>query len=163
MKAIHNIKPIFDKNSKILILGSMPSISSRECKFYYANKYNRFWKIIESLFNISLKNNEDKIKFLLDNNIAIFDMIKECDIVGSSDSSIKDIVLNDIEYIVKNSSIKYIFCTGKTSYNLFIKNFSYLNIKCFCLPSPSSANARYSFDNLLEEYNIIKKCLYEFK
>ncbi len=159
MKVKHILKPIYNEQSKVLILGSMPSIISRENNFYYAHKTNRFWKILSILFNTELKTNTDKENFLLNNNIAIFDMIKECDINGSSDSSIKNIKINNLKPIIKNSKIKYIFCTGKLSYNLYQKYYKDLNLECFYLPSPSSANATYSLEKLLTEYKIIKEKL----
>ena len=119
MKVKHTLKPIYNEFSKILILGSMPSTISRETNFYYAHKTNRFWPILSILFNTELKTISNKENFLLNNNIAIFDMIKECDINGSSDSSIKNIKVNNLIPIIKNSNIKYIFCTGKLSYNLY--------------------------------------------
>ena len=121
MKVKHTLKPIYNEQSKVLILGSMPSIISRENNFYYAHKTNRFWIILSILFNTKLKTNTDKENFLLNNNIAIFDMIEECDINGSSDSSTKNIKINNKKPIIKNSKIKYIFCTGKLSYNLYKK------------------------------------------
>ena len=159
MKVKHTLKPIYNEESQVLILGSMPSIISRENNFYYAHKTNRFWKILSILFNTELKTNTDKENFLLNNNIAIFDMIKECDINGSSDSSIKNIKINNLKPIIKNSKIKYIFCTGKLSYNLYKKYYKDLNLECFYLPSPSSANATYSLERLLNEYKIIKEKL----
>ena len=95
MNVKHTLKPIYNKFSKVLILGSMPSIISRENNFYYAHKTNRFWPILSILFNTELKTISNKENFLLNNNIAIFDMIKECDINGSSDSSIKNIKINN--------------------------------------------------------------------
>lgn len=154
-----NLKPIYNKNSKILILGSMPSIISRNNKFYYANKNNRFWKIINNLFNTSLINTKEKIEFLITNNIAIYDIIEECEIKNSSDSSIKNIKLTDIEKIIKNSNIKCVFCLGKLTYKLYNKNFKYLNINYYYLPSPSSANASYSLEKLIKKYKIIKEKL----
>ena len=159
MKVKHTIKPIYNKFSKILILGSIPSTISRETNFYYAHKTNRFWPILSILFNTELKTNTDKENFLLNNNIAIFDMIKECDINGSSDSSVKNIKVNNLIPIIKKSNIKYIFCTGKLSYNLYQKYYKDLNLECFYLPSPSSANATYSLEKLLNEYKIIKEKL----
>ena len=159
MKVKHTLKPIYNEFSKILILGSMPSTISRENNFYYAHKTNRFWKILSILFNTKLKTNTDKENFLLNNNIAIFDMIEECDITGSSDSSVKNIKVNNLIPIIKNSKIKYIFCTGKLSYNLYKKHYKDLNIEYYYLPSPSSANATYSLERLLNEYKIIKEKL----
>ena len=155
----HTLKPIYNKNSKILILGSMPSIISRENNFYYANKTNRFWLIINNIFNTNLNTNEEKENFLLQNNIALFDMIKSCDINSSSDSSIKNIKINNILPIINNSKIEYIFCTGKLSYNLYQKHYKYLNLECIYLPSPSSANASYSLEKLTNIYTIIKEKL----
>ena len=154
----HTLKPIYNKNSKILILGSIPSIKSRENNFYYANKQNRFWNIINILFKQNLNTNNEKTKFLLNNNIALYDVIKECEIVGSSDSSIKNIKINNIESIINKSNIKYIFLTGKTAYNLYKRYFNN-NIEYYYLPSPSSANATYSLDKLVSEYKIIKEKL----
>ena len=159
MKVKHTLKPIYNEFSKILILGSMPSTISRETNFYYAHKTNRFWPILSILFNTELKTISNKENFLLNNNIAIFDMIKECDITGSSDSSVKNIKVNNLIPIIKNSNIKYIFCTGKLSYNLYQKYYKDLNLECFYLPSPSSANATYSLEKLLNEYKIIKEKL----
>ena len=157
----HNIKPIYNKNSKILILGSIPSKVSRENNFYYTNKQNRFWKIMSILFDKDLDTVNKKIDFLLENNIALFDVIKECEIIGSNDSSISSVIVNDIDSIVKSTNINYIFCTGKKAYNLFNKYFSHLNIKCVGLPSPSSANATYSLDKLVDNYKIIKDILHK--
>lgn len=161
MKVKHTLKPIYNEQSKVLILGSMPSTVSRKNNFYYAHKTNRFWNILSILFDIDLNENVDKEKFLLNNNIAIYDMINECDIKGSNDSSIKNIKINDLKPIIKNSKIKYIFCTGKLSYNLYKKHYKNLNIECFYLPSPSSANATYSLEKLINEYSIIKDKLNE--
>lgn len=155
----HTLKPIYNEYSKVLILGSIPSIKSRENNFYYANKQNRFWNIINTLFNVKLKTNEEKREFLLNNNIALFDVIKECEINGSNDSSIKNIKINNIEKIINKSNIKYIFLTGKTAYNLYKKHFNNLKIDYYYLPSPSSANATYLLNDLIKEYSIIKEKL----
>ena len=96
MKVYHTLKPIYNKNSKILILGSMPSVISRNKNFYYANRNNRFWNIMENLFLTKFNSNLEKRKFLLDNKIALWDVIKSCEIKGSSDNSIKNVNINDI-------------------------------------------------------------------
>ncbi|MBQ9834114.1 MAG: DNA-deoxyinosine glycosylase [Bacilli bacterium] len=156
MKVIHNIEPIYNQKSQILILGSIPSKISRENNFYYANPTNRFWKIIGNIFNVELKDNNDKREFLLKNHIALWDVIKSCDINGSADASIKNVVVNDIDLIIKNSQIKNIYCTGKISHKLFIKYFpQYISITTL-LPSPSSANATYSLERLIREYENVK-------
>lgn len=137
----------------------MPSIISRKNNFYYANPSNRFWKIINNIFKVDLKTNKAKKAFLLKNKIALWDVIKSCDINGSSDASIKNVVVNDIDLIIKNSQIKNIYCTGKKSYELFIKYFPQYVSMTTILPSPSSANASYNLEKLTKEYEIIKKLI----
>ena len=160
MKVMHEFKPIYDNKSKILILGTMPSIKSRANKFYFSNPTNRFFKIMETLFNTKLLSNDDKKAFLLKNKIALWDVCKECEILASSDSSIKNIIPNDISIILKSSPIKAIFTTGKTAYKLYQKYiFPTTKIEAISLPSSSSANASYSLDKLINEYQIILKFL----
>lgn len=160
MKQFHKLKPIYNKNSKILILGSFPSVISRENNFYYANITNRFWKVLEKLFNVTLITNEDKINFLHTNYIALWDVIHSCDIHKSSDSSIKNVKPNDVVKLIKNTNIKYIFVNGRTAYNLYNKYLlKETNIEAFYLPSTSSANAAYSLDKLVCEYQKILKYL----
>lgn len=160
MKVMHEFKPIYDNKSKILILGTMPSIKSRANKFYYSNPTNRFFKIMETLFNTKLLNNDDKKAFLLKNKIALWDVCKECDILASSDSSIKNIIPNDISIILNSAPIKAIFTTGKTAYKLYQKYiFPNTKIEAISLPSSSSANASYSLNKLINEYQIILKFL----
>lgn len=158
MKVTHTLAPIYDNNSKILILGSMPSIKSRELNFYYANTTNRFWKIFEILFNTKLTTNEEKITLLHKNHIALFDVFKSVDINKSSDNSIKNYTLNDLSPITNNNKIKAIFVTGKKAYETFIKNNS-LDIEVFYLPSPSGANAKLSLNDLVNYYKIILEFL----
>ena len=127
-KVILNLKPIYNKNSKILILGSIPSITSRKNNFYYSHKNNRFWKIISYIFNYKFTTIQEKTQFLLKNKIALYDIIKECTIINSNDSTISNIKLTDIKTIIKNSKIKEVFCLGKLTYNLYKKNYNNLNI-----------------------------------
>lgn len=154
MQVYHPLNPIYDKDSQVLILGSMPSITSRNEGFYYANKNNRFWKVIEIIFNVNLNTNSEKENFLLKNNIALWDVFASCQIKGSSDSSIIDGKLNDIETLIKNSNIQVIFCTGKVAFNTLTKNFR-TNIPILYLPSPSSANAGTKIETLVTEYSKI--------
>lgn len=158
MKVYHELKPIYNKDSKILILGSMPSKVSRDSNFYYANKTNRFWPVMSILFNKDLNTNLEKEQFLIENNIALWDVIASCDINGSSDSSIKNIKVNNINKILKETEIKYIFCTGLKAYAIFNKYFK-INIPVIYLPSPSSANASLNIDNLVKKYTIIKEII----
>ncbi len=155
MRVTHPFEPIYDKNSKILILGSFPSVKSREASFYYAHTQNRFWKVLQKIYNYNkeLITKEDKIKFLLANNTAIWDSIKECDIENSDDSSIKNVIPNDIEKILKNSNVEKIFCNGNKSYEVFKKYHKNIKFKVDVLPSTSPANARYTLDKLVDVWS----------
>ncbi len=143
--------PIYDKNSNILILGSFPSVKSREANFFYGHPQNRFWKVIAAVYNTSLPESRDeKTEFLLNNKIALWDTIDSCDIIGSSDSSIKNAVPTDINMILNFSDIKRIFCNGATSHKLYMK-YCYPDTKAAAvkLPSTSPANAACSLDKLI--------------
>lgn len=156
MRVTHPFEPIYDKNSKVLILGSFPSVKSREDNFYYAHLQNKFWKVLQKIYgnNDKLETKEQKIKFLLDNGIAIWDSIKECDIENSADSTIKNVVPNDIKSILENSKIEKILCNGGTSFEVFKKYYKNdLGIKVDVLPSSSPANARYSLDKLVSVWS----------
>lgn len=155
MKYINNLKPIYNSESKILILGSFPSIISRKNNFYYANKQNRFWEIFEIIFNIKLNTKYKKIDFLLKNKIALWDIIYSCEIINSKDSSIKNVTPNDITQIIKISNINHIFITSKKALHYYTRFFNHLNINVSYLPSPSSANAKYSLNKLVEIYKKI--------
>ncbi|MFA6829980.1 MAG: DNA-deoxyinosine glycosylase [Bacilli bacterium] len=148
-----SIKPFYGKESRILILGSFPSIGSRKEGFYYAYPTNRFFKILASLF---LENEpvgtEKRKEFLKRHHIALFDVIWECDIQASSDSSIKNVVVNDFSEIISQSQIRAVFTTGTKSTQLYRKYVSSDNIY---LPSPSAANATTSLESLTEAYKII--------
>lgn len=163
----HTFEPVYDEKSKILILGSLPSVKSREEGFYYGHPRNRFWKVITAVVKMQKNNNyntnntesltiKDKKQLLLSNGIAIWDVIESCDIKGSSDSSIKNAKANDIERILKNSNIKRIYANGKTAGNLYRKYiFPKLKIDIIDLPSTSPANAAYSLEKLIAEWKNI--------
>jgi len=156
----HMFEPVYDKNSRILILGSFPSVKSREQNFYYGHPQNRFWKVLSCLLREELPNTvEEKKEMLLKNQIALWDVIQSCDIIGSSDSSIKNVVPADIDRILKKSSILKIFANGGKAYQLYqkycIKNTGKPIIK---LPSTSPANARFTLEGLTESWgNLIFK------
>ena len=121
----HEIPPVYDKNSKILILGSFPSVKSRENQFFYHHPQNRFWKVLSGVVGCDIPVTiDDKKEFLLNNNIAVWDVIASCEIEGSSDSSIKNVVVNDLNKIIDTCDIKQIFCNGGKSFELY-KNFLY--------------------------------------
>ena len=131
----HNIDPLYNNNSRILILGSFPSVKSREAHFFYHHPQNRFWKIIESLFNEDCTTIDKKKKCLLQNNIALWDVIESCEIEGSSDSSIKNVKINDLTKIINESKIKTVFTNGKKSYQLYNKYcYSETKINAISLP-----------------------------
>lgn len=154
---IHNINPIYDKNSRVLILGSFPSVKSREQQFFYGHPQNRFWKVISSLANSKVPETvEDKKVLLLKNNIAVWDVIKSCDIIGSSDSSISNVVVNDIKGLLSKTDIKVIYTNGNKAHSLFTKYFGE-ELSAIKLPSTSPANAQYSLERLIKEWKIILK------
>ena len=154
----HPIEPVFDKNSKILILGSFPSVKSREQMFFYGHPQNRFWKVISKIFNSDFPNTiEEKKQLLLNNHIAVWDVIAYCDINGSSDSSIKNVIPNDLTVILNIADIRKIIVNGKTAekyYNKYIKK--QITREAICLPSTSPANAAWSLDDLIKEWKTIK-------
>ena len=158
---IHPIPPLYDGNSKILILGSFPSVKSREAMFFYGHPQNRFWPLIARLFNEDIpKNTEEKRSLALRNNIALWDSIHSCTITGSSDSSIKDVVPNDISVILNNTKVRQIFCNGATSHKLYMKYICpSTGLEAIKLPSTSPANAAFGMDRLITEWSIIKDFL----
>lgn len=154
---IHEIPPVYDDRSKILILGSFPSVKSREGQFFYHHKQNRFWKVLSTIVNDVLPETIDQKKdFLLKNHIAVWDVIASCDIEGSSDSSIKNAVPNDFSDILKAAPIRKIYTNGGTAYKLYHKYCEKVTgIKAMKLPSTSPANASYSLDRLISEWKVI--------
>ena len=146
----HSFDAFFDQDSIYLFLGSFPSVKSRERNFYYMHPKNRFYPMLKNVFNddFTTTNIELKKSLLAKHHIALFDVIKSCEIIGSSDSSIKNIEVNDIESIIKNSNIKKIILNGKLAFNLFTKHFPNLLDKAYYLPSTSPANAKCSLANL---------------
>lgn len=154
----HNIEPVYDKNSQILILGSFPSVKSRECRFFYGHPHNRFWKVTAAVFGEKVPLSiDDKKEFLLRNKIALWDVISSCDIEGSSDSSIKNAVPNDINRILLSADIRKIFVNGKTAEKYYKKYLlPVTEVQATCLPSTSPANAAFGLERLIEEWKIIK-------
>ena len=151
---VHPIAPVFDERSKILILGSFPSVRSRETGFFYGHPQNRFWKVISALFDLSEPQSiEEKKTLLLSKKIALWDVIASCDIVGSMDNAIKNAVPNDISLILNTSGIEKIILNGKTAEKYFKKYIgSSLDIDAVCLPSTSPANAAWSLERLTDEW-----------
>lgn len=155
----HEFPPVYDENSEILILGSFPSVKSREMQFYYGHPQNRFWKLLAVLKQETVpKSIEEKKEFLLRNRIALWDVIASCEIRGSSDSSIKNAVPNDVSYIIGRSRITKIYANGgkaKQLYDRYLKEKT--GIPALQLPSTSPANAAYQMERLLESWNVINE------
>lgn len=156
-KVKHEFEPVYDKNSRILILGSFPSVKSREQQFYYGHPQNRFWKVIATLTGTPIPETiDEKKKMLLENGIAIWDVIAECEIIGSSDSSIRNVVATDLRQILDCAQIQQIYANGNTAKKLFDK---YQKPICGWeikgLPSTSPANAAFSLETLIERWSCI--------
>ena len=157
-KASHTFGPFYDKGSEILILGSFPSVKSREVGFYYGHPTNRFWKVVSDIFQrkepATIK---EKQELLLSCHIALYDVIDSCEIIGSADSSITDVKVPDLAPILNGTSVgSRIFVNGKTAYRLYMKyQFPIYGIRPICLPSTSAANARYRLDDLIREWQVI--------
>ena len=155
-KIKHPFEAIYDKNSKILILGSFPSVKSREQKFFYGHPQNRFWKVISAIFKEEIpKSIPEKKKMLISNKIALWDVIASCEIIGSSDSSITNAVPNDLTPIFKSATIEKVFCNGPKSFELYQKYiYPKNNIKAEKLPSTSPANAAFNLEKLIKEWSL---------
>ena len=159
---LHNIPPVFDKDSKILILGSFPSVKSRQQAFFYGHPKNRFWRVISEILGEPLPVDiPEKRELLLKNHIAVWDVIASCEISGSSDSSIKNVVPNDINSILQTADIRAVFVNGKTAEKFYKKyTQSGTETAAICLPSTSPANAAKSLDDLILEWKRILEYLY---
>ena len=171
---VHQIPPVWNKDSRILILGTMPSPKSRAAGFFYMHPQNRFWRVLPAVFGARLtfpNNAEDmeaaiaeRRKFLLERKIALWDVLASCDIEGAADASIKNAVPNDFGQIFEGAKIRRVFCAGKTAFNLWNKHCSALykeryGVEAECLASPSPANASWSFDRLLSDWARVKNWL----
>ena len=156
---IHPIPPVYDKRSTILILGSFPSVKSREASFFYGHPQNRFWKVLAAVWDANEPHTvEEKIELLLSNGIALWDVIASCEIQGSSDSSIRNVVPNDIGIILNAAKINRIYVNGKTAEKYYQKYlFPGIGIEAVCLPSTSPANAAWTLDNLIDAWRVIRK------
>lgn len=154
---IHPIEPVYDRYSEILILGSFPSVKSREEGFFYGHPQNRFWKTLAAIKQNSVPQTiEEKKKFLLEYHIAVWDVIHSCDISGSSDSSIKNVVPNDINTILNTAPIKRIYVNGKKAEQLYKKYIMpIVGREAVCLPSTSPANAAWSLERLIDAWRVI--------
>lgn len=155
---VHPIPPLFGENSHTLILGSFPSVKSREAMFFYGHPQNRFWSVLAMIYGVDKPETiEEKKKLILENNLALWDVIASCEITGSSDSSISDVTANDLDIVIKNSKIERIFVNGKTAEKYYNKyTYPKTGIKAICLPSTSPANAAWKVERLVESWKIIR-------
>ena len=155
----HPIPPFYDKESTILILGSFPSVKSREQMFFYGHPQNRFWSVTAAVYGQDTPQNiEEKKAFLKKNHIALWDVIGSCEIEGSADSTIRNVVPNDLGSILKTANIKAIYVNGKTAekyYNKYTKDR--IGRPAVCLPSTSPANAAWSREKLIEAWSVIRE------
>ena len=155
----HPIPPVYDSHSEVLILGSFPSVKSREASFFYGHSQNRFWRVLSAVCGEGVPATvEEKTSLLLRRHIALWDVIASCTIEGSSDSSIRDVVPNDLRPILEISGLRRIFVNGKTAARLYEKYIEpELGIPAVCLPSTSPANAAWNLEKLVEAWNVIRK------
>ena len=156
---LHPIPPIYNRDSRILILGSFPSVKSREGCFFYHHPQNRFWKVLADVFEQPVPVTiEQKKEFLLFNRIAVWDTIASCTITGSSDSSIKDVIPTDLNPILSEAEISQIYCNGGTSYKYYRKyQEKTTGLPAIALPSTSPANAAWSLERLKQEWAVIRQ------
>ena len=157
MRIEHPIPPLWSADSQTLILGSFPSVKSREAGFFYGHPQNRFWRVCAAVFSDAVPETiEEKKQFILAHGLALWDVIASCDIEGSSDSSIKNAVPNDFSFILKTAPIRQIYTNGGTAYKLYHKYCEKVTgFEAVKLPSTSPANASYSLERLISQWNQI--------
>lgn len=155
---VHNISPLFDARSRVLLLGSLPSPKSRQARFFYAHPQNRFWRVLAGVFDAPVPQTEDEKRALcLQNGVALWDTIRQCDIEGASDASIRNAVPNDIGGLLAQTQITRVFATGGKSAALYRKLVEpSLGLPITQLPSTSPANAAWSLERLIDAYQIIR-------
>ena len=153
----HPFEPLFDARSRILILGSFPSVRSREDGFYYAHPRNRFWRVLALLLGQPEPESiPEKKRLLLDSGIALWDAARSCEVKGSSDGSIRSVIPNDIGSILNGADIRGVYCNGRTAYGIYTKLCEPLTgVKAEPLPSTSPANAAMSAEKLAEAWKVI--------
>ena len=154
---IHPFGPLFNEESRILILGSFPSVKSREQNFFYGHPQNRFWKVVAALYGADVPESiEEKKRLILGNGLALWDSIASCEITGSSDASIRNAKANDISIILDSCDVRAIYCNGRKSHELYKKFREPAAVReAVCLPSTSPANAQWTLDKLIEAWSVI--------
>lgn len=154
----HPIAPVYDEHSNILILGSFPSVKSREQGFFYGHPQNRFWRVLAAVYGNQVPQTvEEKKVFLLQSGVAVWDVIASCEIQGSADSSIKDVVPTDLSGILAQAPVRRIYVNGKKAQQLYRKyQAKQTGIEAVCLPSTSPANAAWGMERLVEAWQVIR-------
>ncbi len=154
---VHPFPPLFDRESRVLILGSFPSVKSREQMFFYGHPQNRFWRVIARLYDAPEPTDiEQKTHLILSHHLSLWDSIRSCTIVGSSDSSVRDVTPNDLSVILDHSRVERIFCNGALSHRMYHRYIEpIIGIPAVKLPSTSPANASYSLERLVREWRVI--------
>ena len=157
MKLDHPFGPLYDENSRVLILGSFPSVRSREQNFFYGHPQNRFWKVVAEVFGQPVPQTvEEKKLLILDNGLALWDSIASCEITGSSDASIRNVRANDIGVILNSCSIERIYCNGRKSHEMYERYIEPETGRvAVCLPSTSPANAKWTLEKLTGAWSVI--------
>ena len=153
----HPFGPLFNEDSRVLILGSFPSVKSREQNFFYGHPQNRFWKVVAAVLRQPVPGTiEEKKELILSGRLALWDSIASCEITGSSDASIRNAKANDISIILENSKIERIYCNGRKSHELYRKYIeAQTGREAACLPSTSPANAQWSLEKLINAWSVI--------
>lgn len=151
---VHTFGPLYSKDSRILILGSIPSPASREVGFYYGHKQNRFWKMLAEVYGMPLPESiEEKRALVLGHGLALWDVIEECDIIGASDSSVKNVIPTDIPALLEKTQIERILCNGALAKKIYDRyQLERTGIPAIRMPSTSPANAAWRMDRLKEEW-----------
>ena len=155
----HDFQPIYNEESRVLMLGTMPSPKSRETGFYYGHPRNRFWKVVSDVCGEVLpETKEEKVAFALRNKIAVWDVLAGCEIKGAEDASIRNPVVNDLNVIIKSADIRAVFATGQKAAQLYRKYCQKeTGMEIIYLPSTSPANCSISYEKLFEAYEVILK------
>ena len=153
----HPFGPLYSENSRVLILGSFPSVKSREQNFFYGHPQNRFWRVIAAVTGRPVPETiQEKRELILSQNLALWDSIASCEITGSSDASIRNVKVNDLSVILDNCDIQRVYCNGKKSYELYRKYIEkQTGREAICLPSTSPANAQWTLTKLIEAWSVI--------
>ena len=161
MTVCHPFPPLYRNDSRVLILGSFPSVKSRETAFFYGHPQNRFWRVMAAVLSAPVPQTvEEKTVLMLENGIALWDVIASCEIAGSADSSITAATANDLSPILASGTVGAIFVNGKTAEKLYIRQIEpQIHRRAICLPSTSPANAAWSLERLVDAWKIVKRYL----